>query len=128
MDAERSASGLPVPVSSFVGRRDEVPEVCLLLERHRLVTLTGAGGSGNSVHHDNTSHGSTGQRERARDPRIAVGDGLGRQRDSLDGRCNRGVTGVVADTAAVVTAGALGAMVYFPRRPRGTTAMPSGRR
>ena len=37
---------LPKPLTSFVGREREVTEVSDLLERSRLVTLTGAGGSG----------------------------------------------------------------------------------
>jgi hypothetical protein len=37
---------LPSAVSSFVGRDDELSEVVRLLRAHRLVTLTGPGGSG----------------------------------------------------------------------------------
>jgi len=37
---------LPVQVTSFVGREQEVPRVKELLEKHRLVTLVGAGGMG----------------------------------------------------------------------------------
>ncbi|HZA74310.1 MAG TPA: LuxR C-terminal-related transcriptional regulator [Propionibacteriaceae bacterium] len=37
---------LPSPVSSFVGREDELEEIIRLLRAHRLVTLTGTGGSG----------------------------------------------------------------------------------
>jgi non-specific serine/threonine protein kinase len=37
---------LPAPLTSFVGREREVAEVCHLLERSRLVTLSGAGGVG----------------------------------------------------------------------------------
>ena len=37
---------LPAPLSSFVGRERELAEVRQLLSDHRLVTLTGAGGSG----------------------------------------------------------------------------------
>ena len=39
-------SNLPAPVSSFIGRETELAEVCALLGRSRLVTLTGAGGAG----------------------------------------------------------------------------------
>jgi predicted ATPase/DNA-binding CsgD family transcriptional regulator len=39
-------SNLPAPVSSFIGREAELAEVCALLGRSRLVTLTGAGGAG----------------------------------------------------------------------------------
>jgi predicted ATPase len=38
--------GLPAAVSSFIGRVAEVSEVRQLVRDHRLVTLTGAGGSG----------------------------------------------------------------------------------
>lgn len=38
--------GLPVPVSSFVGRQQDLITVQHLLASHRLVTLTGAGGCG----------------------------------------------------------------------------------
>src|SRR3954451_7441163 len=37
---------LPVALTSFIGRERELREVARLLGRHRLVTLTGAGGSG----------------------------------------------------------------------------------
>ncbi len=39
-------SNLPLQVTSFVGRESELAQVHALLEAHRLVTLTGAGGSG----------------------------------------------------------------------------------
>ncbi len=39
-------SNLPAEVTSFVGREREVGEVCELVRRSRLVTLTGPGGSG----------------------------------------------------------------------------------
>jgi predicted ATPase/class 3 adenylate cyclase len=39
-------SNLPVPLTSFVGRRRELAEVDRLLERGRLVTLIGTGGTG----------------------------------------------------------------------------------
>ena len=37
---------LPIPLSTFIGREREIVEVRKLLSRHRLVTLTGPGGSG----------------------------------------------------------------------------------
>jgi predicted ATPase/DNA-binding CsgD family transcriptional regulator len=42
----RGTSGLPLELSSFVGRRHEVGEVKRLLSTSRLVTLTGPGGVG----------------------------------------------------------------------------------
>jgi predicted ATPase/class 3 adenylate cyclase len=39
-------SNLPVQLTSFVGRDRELVEVATLLERHRLVTLIGTGGTG----------------------------------------------------------------------------------
>ena len=41
-----SPGNLPRPVTSFLGRRHETEAVCRLLERGRLVTLTGVGGVG----------------------------------------------------------------------------------
>lgn len=43
---EARASNLPADLTSFVGRNAEIAEVERLLKRGRLVTLTGAGGSG----------------------------------------------------------------------------------
>ena len=43
---EAAAGNLPRPVTSFLGRRHETEAVCRLLERGRLVTLTGVGGVG----------------------------------------------------------------------------------
>jgi predicted ATPase/class 3 adenylate cyclase len=37
---------LPAQLTSFIGRAKEIDEVCRLLESHRLVTLTGSGGTG----------------------------------------------------------------------------------
>jgi len=37
---------LPVQLSTFVGREQELAEVQALVRRHRLSTLTGAGGCG----------------------------------------------------------------------------------
>ncbi len=37
---------LPVPLSTFIGREREIADVCRLLSEYRLVSLTGAGGSG----------------------------------------------------------------------------------
>ncbi len=39
-------SNLPIPLTSFIGREKEVGEIILLLDRNRLVTLTGPGGVG----------------------------------------------------------------------------------
>jgi DNA-binding SARP family transcriptional activator len=39
-------TNLPIPLSSFIGREREMAQVKLLLQRGRLVTLSGAGGSG----------------------------------------------------------------------------------
>jgi predicted ATPase/DNA-binding SARP family transcriptional activator len=39
---------LPTPLSSFIGRSRETAEITVLLCEHRLVTLTGSGGSGKS--------------------------------------------------------------------------------
>src|SRR5581483_4659183 len=46
MLAEDASSRLPAPVSSFVGRDRQLAEVAALLDTCRLVTLTGAGGCG----------------------------------------------------------------------------------
>ncbi|HET9852771.1 MAG TPA: BTAD domain-containing putative transcriptional regulator, partial [Candidatus Limnocylindrales bacterium] len=43
---ERMTIGLPVPLTSFVGRAAELEEVRALLQRSRLVTLVGVGGVG----------------------------------------------------------------------------------
>src|SRR5215510_16290366 len=42
----KSAGNLPTSLSSFIGRIREINEVTKLISAHRLVTLTGAGGSG----------------------------------------------------------------------------------
>ena len=39
-------ANLPMPLSSFIGRKHEIEKVKQLVLAHRLVTLTGAGGSG----------------------------------------------------------------------------------
>ena len=41
-----SVGNLPVPISSFVGRVEEIDTVAELLREHRLVTLVGPGGVG----------------------------------------------------------------------------------
>ncbi len=43
---EPKLTNLPIPVSSFIGRKRETAEIKSLLANHRLLTLTGAGGSG----------------------------------------------------------------------------------
>ncbi len=43
---EGRLTNLPMPVSSFVGRKRESAQVKALLANHRLVTITGTGGSG----------------------------------------------------------------------------------
>ena len=43
---ERSPHNLPLELSSFVGRKQEIAEVEVMLSEHRLLTLTGPGGSG----------------------------------------------------------------------------------
>jgi predicted ATPase/DNA-binding CsgD family transcriptional regulator len=47
-DAPRAGDGLPVPLTSFVGRAAEVAELRALLGRERLVTAVGPGGVGKS--------------------------------------------------------------------------------
>jgi len=42
----RPRHNLPIELTSFVGRERELEEICALLEQRRLLTLTGAGGSG----------------------------------------------------------------------------------
>jgi predicted ATPase/DNA-binding SARP family transcriptional activator len=44
--APAARHNLPIALTSFVGRDREMAEVARLLDRHRLLTLTGAGGSG----------------------------------------------------------------------------------
>ena len=44
--AEPARHNLPIALTSFIGRDRELREVARLLDRNRLVTLTGAGGSG----------------------------------------------------------------------------------
>ncbi|MBI4790839.1 MAG: hypothetical protein HY782_27735 [Chloroflexi bacterium] len=39
-------TNVPVPLTSFIGRQVEIPEIMRLLETTRLVTLTGSGGCG----------------------------------------------------------------------------------
>jgi predicted ATPase/DNA-binding XRE family transcriptional regulator len=39
-------TNLPIPLTSFIGREKEVQEIIRLLNKHRLVTLTGPGGVG----------------------------------------------------------------------------------
>jgi predicted ATPase/DNA-binding XRE family transcriptional regulator len=44
--ANGQITNLPVPLTSFIGREREQSEVIRLISKHRLVTLTGAGGVG----------------------------------------------------------------------------------
>jgi predicted ATPase/DNA-binding SARP family transcriptional activator len=46
--AAASPSNLPAPLTSFIGREEELAEVQALLRQHRLVTVTGVGGVGKS--------------------------------------------------------------------------------
>jgi len=46
LDGLEGVRGLPVEVTSFVGRERELDELASLLSRTRLLTLTGAGGAG----------------------------------------------------------------------------------
>lgn len=39
---------LPAPLTAFIGREREVDDVVNMVSQHRLVTITGAGGSGKS--------------------------------------------------------------------------------
>jgi predicted ATPase/DNA-binding SARP family transcriptional activator len=43
---EALAHNLPLPLTSFIGREDQIAEIQQLLSCHRLVTLSGAGGCG----------------------------------------------------------------------------------
>ena len=64
--SERPPNNLPLEVSSFVGRQDEVAEVGRLLWNNRLITLTGPGGCG-----------------KTRLALAAAGDSVGRFRDGV---------------------------------------------
>jgi predicted ATPase/class 3 adenylate cyclase len=46
MTLDATPNNLPVQLTSFLGREREIGEVQALLEKHRLVTLTGPGGTG----------------------------------------------------------------------------------
>jgi predicted ATPase/DNA-binding SARP family transcriptional activator len=46
--AATKPAAVPVPLSSFVGRAQEMAELGALLKNHRIVTLTGSGGCGKS--------------------------------------------------------------------------------
>ena len=45
-EREKPKSNLPAPITSFVGRKQEIHEICDLMGQHRLLTLTGPGGVG----------------------------------------------------------------------------------
>jgi predicted ATPase/class 3 adenylate cyclase len=44
--ANTRPNNLPLQLTSFIGREKEIVEICSLLKDHRLVTLTGSGGTG----------------------------------------------------------------------------------
>jgi predicted ATPase len=44
--SQANSGNLPAPLSSFIGRKREIAEIQNLLSTHRLLTLTGSGGSG----------------------------------------------------------------------------------
>lgn len=46
LDNPELPNNLPVSLGTFIGRVSELQEVCTLIQQSRLVTLTGAGGSG----------------------------------------------------------------------------------
>ena len=46
MHSDSAANNLPLPLDRFIGREQEMAEVKALLAATRLLTLTGAGGSG----------------------------------------------------------------------------------
>jgi predicted ATPase/class 3 adenylate cyclase/DNA-binding winged helix-turn-helix (wHTH) protein len=46
LDSSALRNNLPIQLTSFVGRDQELAEIRVLVDEHRLVTLTGAGGSG----------------------------------------------------------------------------------
>jgi hypothetical protein len=48
LEGGRPPHNLPLQLSSFIGRVQKVDEVEALLSEHRLLTLTGLGGSGNT--------------------------------------------------------------------------------
>ena len=54
--AEQASSNIPVPLTSFVGRQDELNEIAKLLSSSRLVTLTGPGGVGKTRLAIQTAH------------------------------------------------------------------------
>jgi predicted ATPase/DNA-binding CsgD family transcriptional regulator len=64
--AARTDAGLPVPLTSLIGRDSETSELTALVDAHRLVTLIGPGGVGKTrlalriatVHADRFSHGA----------------------------------------------------------------------
>lgn len=45
-DDDRRVTNLPIPLTSFIGREEEIHEIKYLLRESRLLTLAGAGGSG----------------------------------------------------------------------------------
>src|SRR5215216_3784057 len=44
--ADKLLTNLPAPLTSFIGREKEIDQISLLIDRNRLVTLTGPGGVG----------------------------------------------------------------------------------
>jgi predicted ATPase/DNA-binding CsgD family transcriptional regulator len=47
-ETSKPKHNLPLQLTSFIGREKEIAAVCRLLAEHRLVTLTGSGGTGKS--------------------------------------------------------------------------------
>ena len=89
--AEPARHNLPVALTSFIGRDRELREVARLLDRHRLVTLTGAGRVGQDP---SRPRGRDGARQRVPRRRLARGAGgpqrprVGAGRDRLRARAH----------------------------------------
>jgi non-specific serine/threonine protein kinase len=46
--SKKPITNLPAPLTTFIGREKEQADVIKLIDRHRLITLTGSGGVGKS--------------------------------------------------------------------------------